>query len=98
MRPPALREFSSAHPAKCFLGMVKGKAFTLLIGGLTGRTVRQHFTSARFADWHIFPASTAEPGRGRMFDQTVSGTLRNMAVALVFTAAIVGAAFALAFA
>jgi hypothetical protein len=33
-----------------------------------------------------------------VFDQTISGTLRNMAVALVFTAAIVGAAFALAFA
>ena len=33
-----------------------------------------------------------------MFDQTVSGTLRNMAVALVLTAGIVGAAFALAFA
>ena len=33
-----------------------------------------------------------------MYDQTVGGTLRNMAVALVFTAAIVGAAFALAFA
>ena len=33
-----------------------------------------------------------------MFDQTVSGTLRNMAVALVFTAALVGAASALAIA
>jgi hypothetical protein len=33
-----------------------------------------------------------------MFDQSVGGTLRNMAVALVFTAALVGAAFALAFA
>lgn len=31
-----------------------------------------------------------------MFDQTIGGTLRNMAVALVFTAALVGAAFALA--
>lgn len=31
-----------------------------------------------------------------MFDQTVSGTVRNMAVALVLTAALVGAAFALA--
>lgn len=31
-----------------------------------------------------------------MFDQTVGGTLRNMAVALVFTAILVGAAFALA--
>ena len=33
-----------------------------------------------------------------MFDQTIGGTLRNMAVALVLTAALVGAAFALAFA
>jgi hypothetical protein len=36
-------------------------------------------------------------GEGSMFDQTVSGTLRNMAIALVLTAALVGAAFALAF-
>lgn len=32
-----------------------------------------------------------------MFDQTVSGTLRNLAIGLVLTAAIVGAGFALAF-
>ena len=46
----------------------------------------------------MIPASTADPGEGSMFDQTVSGTLRNMAVALVLTAALVGAAFALAIA
>jgi hypothetical protein len=32
-----------------------------------------------------------------MFDQTVSGTLRNLAISLVLTAAVVGAGFALAF-
>lgn len=33
-----------------------------------------------------------------MFDQTISGNLRNLAIGLVLTAAIVGAGFALAFA
>jgi hypothetical protein len=33
-----------------------------------------------------------------MFDQTVGGTLRNVAIAMVLTAALVGAGFALAFA
>ena len=37
-------------------------------------------------------------GRDRMFDQTIGGTLRNLAIGLVLTAAIVGAGFALAFA
>ena len=32
-----------------------------------------------------------------MFDQTIRGTLRNLAIGLVLTAAIVGAGFALAF-
>lgn len=32
-----------------------------------------------------------------MFEQTVSGTLRNFAIGLVLTAAVVGAGFALAF-
>jgi hypothetical protein len=32
-----------------------------------------------------------------MFDQTLSGTLRNLAIALVLTAAVVGGGFALAF-
>lgn len=32
-----------------------------------------------------------------MFDQTMSGTLRNLAIGLVLTAAVVGAGFALAF-
>ena len=33
-----------------------------------------------------------------MFDQTVNGNLRSLAIGLVLTAAIVGAGFALAFA
>ena len=33
-----------------------------------------------------------------MFDQSVSGNLRNLAIGLVLTAAVVGAGFALAFA
>ena len=32
-----------------------------------------------------------------MFDQTIGGTLRNLAVGLVLTAAVIGAGFALAF-
>ena len=32
-----------------------------------------------------------------MFEQTVSGALRNVAIGLVLTAAVVGAGFALAF-
>ena len=32
-----------------------------------------------------------------MFDQTIGGTLRNLAIGLVLTAAIAGAGFALAF-
>jgi hypothetical protein len=32
-----------------------------------------------------------------MFEQTIGGTLRNIAIGLVLTAAVVGAAFALAF-
>jgi hypothetical protein len=32
-----------------------------------------------------------------MFDQAFSGTLRNLAIGLVLTAAVVGAGFALAF-
>jgi hypothetical protein len=32
-----------------------------------------------------------------MFDQTISGTLRNLAIGLILTAAVVGAGFALAF-
>ena len=33
-----------------------------------------------------------------MFDQTLGGTLRNLAIGAVLTAAVIGAAFALAFA
>lgn len=33
-----------------------------------------------------------------MYESTMSGTLRNLAIALVVTAALVGAGFALAFA
>jgi len=36
-------------------------------------------------------------GRDLMFDQTLGGTLRNLAIGLVLTAAVVGAGFALAF-
>ena len=32
-----------------------------------------------------------------MFDQTISGSLRSLAIGLVLTAAVVGAGFALAF-
>lgn len=32
-----------------------------------------------------------------MFDQTIAGNLRNLAICLVLTAAVVGAGFALAF-
>jgi hypothetical protein len=32
-----------------------------------------------------------------MFDHTISGTLRNLAIGMVLTAAVVGAGFALAF-
>jgi hypothetical protein len=58
---------------------------------------RQHFTSAadRF-DAMIDARSTKSRG-GSMFDQTLSGTLRNLAIALVLTAAVVGGGFALAF-
>jgi hypothetical protein len=33
-----------------------------------------------------------------MFEQTISGTVRNLAIGLVLTAAVVGLGFALAFA
>jgi len=56
----------------------------------------QDFTSARFPCRHMIAASTKGPGEGSMFDQTLSGTLRNIAIGMVLTAAIVGAAFALA--
>jgi hypothetical protein len=39
-----------------------------------------------------------DPGEGSMFDQTVGGSFRNLAIGLVLTAAVVGAGFALAFA
>jgi hypothetical protein len=32
-----------------------------------------------------------------MFDQTIGGTVRNVAIGIVLTAAVVGGAFALAF-
>ena len=44
----------------------------------------------------MIAASAKGPGEGSMFDQTLSGTLRNIAIGMVLTAAIVGAAFALA--
>ena len=36
-------------------------------------------------------------GEGSMFEQTIGGSLRNLAIGLVLTAAVVGAGFALAF-
>jgi hypothetical protein len=41
--------------------------------------------------------SIRNPGEGSMFEQTISGTLRNLAIGLVLTAAVVGGGFALAF-
>jgi hypothetical protein len=38
-----------------------------------------------------------DPGEGSMFEQSLSGTLRNLAIGLVLTAAVVGAGFVLAF-
>jgi hypothetical protein len=58
---------------------------------------RQHFTSAYFECRLMISISTRDPGEGSMFDQTISGTLRNLAIGLVLTAAVVGAGFALAF-
>jgi hypothetical protein len=45
----------------------------------------------------MVPAIDWDPGEGSMYDQTLSGTLRNLAIGLVLTAAVVGAGFALAF-
>ena len=42
--------------------------------------------------------SRTSRGRGGMFEQTIGGTLRNFAIGLVLTAALVGAGFALALA
>ena len=58
---------------------------------------RQHFTSAGFTTCRMIAISIRDPGEGSMFDQTMSGTLRNLAIGLVLTAAVVGAGFALAF-
>jgi hypothetical protein len=61
--------------------------------------MRQHFTSAlAAASLMVSGLDRLDPGEGSMFDQTMSGTLRNLAIGLVLTAAVVGAAFALAFA
>jgi hypothetical protein len=57
----------------------------------------QHFTSARFHRGRILAADHDDPGEDPMFEQTIGGTLRNIAIGLVLTAAVVGAAFALAF-
>jgi hypothetical protein len=58
---------------------------------------RQHFTSAGIRFLAMIDARPRDPGEGSMFDQTFSGTLRNLAIGLVLTAAVVGAGFALAF-
>jgi hypothetical protein len=58
----------------------------------------QHFTSAPLTVRDMVQTSIRDPGEGSMFEQTLSITLRNLAIGLVLTAAVVGAAFALAFA
>jgi hypothetical protein len=55
---------------------------------------RQHFTSAGFGIADMIAYRTRG---GIMFDQTIGGSLRNLAIGLVLTAAVVGAGFALAF-
>jgi hypothetical protein len=45
----------------------------------------------------MIASGSKEPGEGSMFDQTLGGSLRNLAIGLVLTAGVVGAAFALAF-
>jgi hypothetical protein len=65
--------------------------------GSAKRLKRQHFTSAELYFASIVKSPIKDPGEGSMFDQTLSGTLRNLAVGLILTAAIVGAGFALAF-
>ena len=60
---------------------------------------RQHFTFGKIRiSSYDERLDTEIRGRDRMFEQTVSGTLRNLAIGLVLTAAVVGAGFALAFA
>lgn len=58
----------------------------------------QYFTSE--PPWKcdtLQPSTTKIQGRGSMFEHTLGGTLRNVAIGLVLTAAVVGAGFALAF-
>lgn len=58
----------------------------------------QHFTSADFGFRVILVRVDHRiQGERIMYDQTLGGTLRNLAIGLVLTAAIVGAGFALAF-
>jgi hypothetical protein len=58
---------------------------------------RQHFTSAADVWADMIAPGSKGPGEGSMFDQTLGGSLRNLAIGLVLTAGVVGAAFALAF-
>ena len=59
----------------------------------------QHFTSVpEVIALMIRGRSRTSRGRGGMFEQTIGGTLRNFAIGLVLTAALVGAGFALALA
>jgi hypothetical protein len=57
----------------------------------------EHFTSAGTARATMIGARSEDPGEGSMFDQTIGGSLRSLAIGLVLTAAVVGAGFALAF-
>jgi hypothetical protein len=67
-------------------------------GGFAKPLKRQHFTSARFPETRMLRSSTTKiQGRGSMFEQSIGGSLRNLAIGLVLTAAVVGAGFALAF-
>ena len=61
------------------------------------RLERQHFTSAGERPTDMIARGSKGPGEGSMFDQTLGGSLRNLAIGLVLTAGVVGAAFALAF-
>jgi hypothetical protein len=78
--------------------MVKQLAALSVIGPIpVNRLKRQHFTSAGFFTGDMMRASATDPGEGSMFDQTLGGSLRNLAIGLVLTAAVVGMGFALAF-
>jgi hypothetical protein len=67
------------------------------VGAAAKQLKRQHFTSAGDGRTDMIAGGSKGPGEGSMFDQTLGGSLRNLAIGLVLTAGVVGAAFALAF-